>query len=172
MLAPHNVTELWVEIWWQNWSPSSPWAIRATLLLSPIHCQKYGASLAPKAGCVRLSVFTPAAPVLLYLCEREAPACFSGLRGYLFIHFGNTCVKMSYMAPWALAKREKQRKWWWEKCLEENAWPLISSTWRKWLFHVKCVFLMCLSCTDNDESQHAPPLSLPLPFCRSRARKS
>lgn len=39
-----------------------------------------------------------------------------------------------------------------------------------------CFFLMCLSCTDDDESQQMNPppspfLSLPLPFCPPRAEK-
>lgn len=132
----------WVELWWQNWSPSSPRAVRATPLTSPVRCQEiWRIPGTLRAGHVKLSVFTPAAPVFLYPCERlgwerEAPAFLDGREGYVFIHSGNTCEEELHgtTSPcW-------ERKCWREEGLEEHAWLLISSTWRKWLFHVKCVF--------------------------------
>ena len=84
--APHAVTELLVELWWQKWSPNSPRAIRSVPLCSlpcavknmarPWHLESrmcQAVSLHPCSGCFSLSVWA-------FGCVREREAlCFSSM---------------------------------------------------------------------------------------------
>lgn len=117
--APHDVTELWAEHWWQNWSPSSLGAIRATpfcslpyavrnmvhpWLLKSRMCQ--AVSLQP---CTIQACVFPSLWVLLG-CEDRSP-CKSQWTKKSFIHFANSYVKTSYtMSPcWEREMREGVR---------------------------------------------------------------
>lgn len=96
----------------------------------------------------------------LYLCKhlgvkREAPACFTGQDSYLLNCFGNN--NMSYMTPQPFAEREGETwimegGWFGGACMAANLLHM-----EEIAFPSKMSFSSCLSCTGDDESQHALP---------------
>lgn len=118
--APHDVTELWAELWWQNWSPSSLRAIRATpfcslpyavknmvhpWLLKSRMCQAVSLQPCTTRACVFLSLWA------LLGCEDKSPCKSQWTKKKSFIHFANSCVRTSYtMSPcWEREMREGVR---------------------------------------------------------------
>lgn len=106
------------------------------------------------------------------------PASLSGQEGYLFIHFGNNCVKM---APWAPAGRERERQRMegvrlGGACMAANLLHMEEMAFPCKMCFSSCVspvlMMMNLSTFPLSLSLSLPALSVPLSFLSLWGRKT